>query len=105
MRSTRCCPARWTCSAHSEKSIINSNPFAYMLFPKPSNLLIPIGLMIPIACGSPSAQTPQGPPPVNVSVQQVKEMKTSYHDEYPVIVKALNETELRAQVNGYITGV
>jgi membrane fusion protein (multidrug efflux system) len=76
-----------------------------MLFSKPTNFFIPIVLMIPLACGSPNAQTPQGPPPVNISVQQVKEMKTSYYDEYPVIVRALNETELRPQVNGYITGI
>jgi membrane fusion protein (multidrug efflux system) len=92
-------------NALSEKSIINPNPLAYMLFIKLSNLLIAAVFIIVVACGKPNGQAPQGPPPVNVSVQQIKEVKTSYYDEYPVIVKALNETELRPQVNGYITGI
>jgi membrane fusion protein (multidrug efflux system) len=47
----------------------------------------------------------QGPPPVNVSVQQVGTSEASYYNEYPAIVRALNEVELRPQVNGYITGI
>jgi membrane fusion protein (multidrug efflux system) len=47
----------------------------------------------------------QGPPPVSVVVQQVTTSDAAYYDEYPAIVRALNEVELRPQVNGYITGI
>jgi membrane fusion protein (multidrug efflux system) len=47
----------------------------------------------------------QGPPPVAVVVQPVRAATASYYDEYPAIVKALNEVELRPQVNGYITAI
>ena len=47
----------------------------------------------------------QGPPPVSVVVEQVNTADAVYYDEYPAIVKALNEVELRPQVNGYITAI
>jgi membrane fusion protein, multidrug efflux system len=47
----------------------------------------------------------QGPPAVAVSVQSVSLSDAAYYDEYPVVVRALQEVELRAQVNGYITGI
>ena len=48
----------------------------------------------------------QGPPPaVPVTVDQVKPAEVSYHDEYPGTVVALNQTEIRAQVTGYVTGI
>lgn len=76
-----------------------------MLFIKPTHYLSLSILFVAMACGNKTAQAPQGPPPVNVAVQPVTAANTSYYDEYPVIVKALNETELRPQVNGYITGI
>ncbi len=45
------------------------------------------------------------PPPVNVTVQQVATSGAPYYDEYPAIIKGLNEVELRPQVNGYITAI
>lgn len=63
-------------------------------------------VLILTACGNKNQQAaPQGPPPVNVVTVPVTVSSASYYDEYPAIVKALNETELRAQVNGYITGI
>ncbi len=61
--------------------------------------------MLAAGCGTDSQSTTQGPPPVPVAVHQVTTSKAVYYDEYPAIVKALNEVELRAQVNGYITGI
>jgi membrane fusion protein, multidrug efflux system len=57
------------------------------------------------ACGNKNQQAPQGPPPVNVVTVPVTASPASYYDEYPATVRALNETELRAQVNGYITAI
>lgn len=57
------------------------------------------------ACGDKNQQAPQGPPPVNVVTVRVTVASASYYDEYPATVRALNETELRAQVNGYITAM
>ena len=62
-------------------------------------------LLIVSACGNKNQQAMQGPPPVPVVVQQVAATAASYYDEYPAIVKAVSEVELRAQVNGYITGI
>ncbi len=47
----------------------------------------------------------QGPPPVPVAVHKVSVAEVSYYDEYPGVIRALNEVELRAQVNGYITAI
>jgi len=62
-------------------------------------------LLLLAACGNKNQQGPQGPPPVNVTVQQVGTSAAPYYDEYPAIVRALNEVELRAQINGYITAM
>ncbi len=47
----------------------------------------------------------QGPPPVQVVTHQVAQQDASYYDEFPAVVKALQEVELRPQVNGYITAI
>jgi len=57
------------------------------------------------ACGNKNQSGMYGPPAVNVSVQPVSISSAKYYDEYPVIVRGLQEVELRAQVNGYITGI
>ncbi|HTE30619.1 MAG TPA: efflux RND transporter periplasmic adaptor subunit [Chryseolinea sp.] len=56
-------------------------------------------------CSSKSETAMQGPPPVQVVVQQVSIADASYYDEFPVIVRALSEVELRPQVGGYITAM
>lgn len=57
------------------------------------------------ACGN-KQQQQQGPPPaVPVTVAEVTTTHASYYDEYPGTVVALNQTEIRAQVSGYITGI
>lgn len=61
--------------------------------------------LLAIACGNKNQPGMQGPPPVSVVVHEVKTSDAVYYDEYPAIVKALNEVELRPQVNGYITGI
>ena len=50
-----------------------------------------------------SGRPPQGPVPV--TVQAAKSSVAAYYDEYPGIVRATQEVELRPQVNGYITGI
>jgi membrane fusion protein, multidrug efflux system len=57
------------------------------------------------ACGS-KQQQQQGPPPaIPVTVAEVNTIDAIYHDEYPATVVALNQTEIRAQVTGYVTGI
>lgn len=56
------------------------------------------------ACGN-QDQGMQGPPAVNVAVQPVSTTDARYFDEYPVVLRGLQEVELRPQVNGYITGI
>jgi len=61
-----------------------------------------------ISCGSksPQPQAMQGPPPaVNVTVQEIKTSNATYYDDYPAIVTALNQIDLRPQVSGYVTGI
>ena len=61
--------------------------------------------LIAVACGSKDQRTAQGPPTISVVVKEVTTIDAAYYDEYPAVVKALNEVELRPQVNGYITGI
>lgn len=77
-----------------------------MSLSRTSGLLLAALSIIVSACGNKNQQAgPQGPPPVNVVTVPVTVAQASYYDEYPAIVRALNETELRAQVNGYITAI
>ncbi len=62
-------------------------------------------IFLAASCGNKNQPGMQGPPAVSVVVQQVKASEVAYYDEYPAIVKALNEVELRPQVNGYITAM
>lgn len=68
-----------------------------------------IGALILIAaCGGKKQQQPgmQGPPPaVPVTTTQVSATHAVYTDEYPATVTALDQVEIRAQVNGYVTGI
>lgn len=57
------------------------------------------------ACGGKQQQQQGPPPPVPVTVEEVKTAEAAYYDEYPGTVVALNQTELRAQVTGYVTGI
>jgi membrane fusion protein, multidrug efflux system len=61
-------------------------------------------LLIVTACGK-TNQTPATPPPAQVGIQKVSEINVVFYDEYPATVNALEEVELRAQINGYITGI
>lgn len=67
-------------------------------------VLIAGSLFFLVSCGK-NQQQRQGPPPVSVAVHAVTSTEASYYDEYPVVVRALHEVELRPQVNGYITGI
>lgn len=71
------------------------------------NLIAFSAIVVLISCGDTKAPGPvQGPPPaVNVTTTVVNSTNAMYHDEYPGILSALNQVDLRAQVNGYITGV
>ena len=65
-----------------------------------------ITLVVVLAgCGNGNQSEVQGPPPVPVAVHTVSVAEVSYYDEYPGVISALNEVELRAQVSGYITAI
>jgi membrane fusion protein, multidrug efflux system len=66
---------------------------------------VTVSTLLFTACGKKNETAMQGPPPVSVVVQQVSTSDAAYYDEYPAVVRALNEVELRPQVNGYITGI
>src|SRR5260221_12616545 len=60
-------------------------------------------LLIAASCGPQQQQVK--PAPVQVTVQKISESNAVYYDEYPATVTAINQVELRAQVNGYITAI
>ena len=62
-------------------------------------------LLVLASCGEKQQQQQGPPPPAPVTVQEVKAMDAAYYDEYPGTVVALNQTEIRAQVTGYVTGI
>ena len=73
--------------------IFRSYFFAFTLF------------VLAAGCRNGNESGAQGPPPVPVAVHKVALTDVSYYDEYPGVIRALNEVELRAQVNGYITAI
>lgn len=72
-----------------------------------SKFFIPfILLSLLVSCKTKPQQ--QGPPPnapVAVTTIKVMEMGSNYYDEYPGILVPLNQSEIRAQVSGYITAI
>lgn len=63
-------------------------------------------MVILSACGAKQQQQQQGPPPaIPVTLQTVQSTDAIYYDEYPATVVALNQTDIRAQVTGYVTGI
>lgn len=76
-----------------------------MNFIKMKFLLLISAVVILSACGG-KKQQQQGPPPaVPVTVADAQASLAVYYDEYPATVVALNQSEIRAQVSGYITGI
>lgn len=68
------------------------------------NFAIVISGLIIASCGKPK-QAMQGPPPAKVATLRIESKSAVYYDEYPATITALNQVELRPQVNGYITDV
>jgi len=66
-----------------------------------------LSVLVLASCGKKNDQQAamQGPPPVNVTLQEVASTDAVYHDNYPGTVTALNQIELRPQVTGFITGI
>src|ERR1041385_7033392 len=91
------------CKKHSAKSTINQPTKFYTMLTLLRNYLIVSLTLIITSCGKPK----QGmqPPVPKVAVQKIAPASTIYYDEYPATIAALNQVELRPQVNGYITEV
>ena len=67
-------------------------------------ILLPL-LIIVAACGNKEQSGSPGAAAVPVSAIVVASTDAEYYDEYPTVVRALQEVELRSQVNGYVTGI
>ncbi len=63
-----------------------------------------LGVMMMVSCGKPKPGM-QGPAAIPVSTQKIAPSQAIYYDEYPATITALNQVDLRPQVNGYITGL
>jgi membrane fusion protein, multidrug efflux system len=61
--------------------------------------------LLAVGCGNKDQHGMQGPPAVNVAVQPVSMSDARYYDGYPVVLRGVQEVELRPQVNGYITQI
>lgn len=93
------------CKTESYIIIIYDQRFKEMQFKSIQNS-IAIGILCVLAACGGKQQQPQGPPPaVPVTVEEVRTAEAAYYDEYPGTVVAMNQTELRAQVTGYVTGI
>lgn len=63
-------------------------------------------MLAAVACKSKQQAPPPANAPVPVAVVQVSESgNASYYDEYPATLVPLNQSEIRPQVTGYITGI
>jgi len=67
-------------------------------------IVIISGTLTLLSCGKPKPGM-QGPPAVSVVTQKIEPSSATYFDEYPATLMALNQVELRPQVNGYITEI
>lgn len=68
------------------------------------NFVVISAMLLILSCsGKPKG--PLTPPPVSVVTQKIETASTNYYDEYPATIVALNQVELRPQVNGYVTGL
>ncbi len=71
-----------------------------------TRLFLLVSLILLLArCGGKQQAAPAGPPPVQITVFDVKTVPATYFDDYPAVLRSINEVELRPQVNGYITGI
>jgi membrane fusion protein (multidrug efflux system) len=71
-----------------------------------SGFTIITGSILLASCGGSEQQAQQAaPPPSAVSIYTVEKENVTITDEYPGVVVALNEVELRAEVGGYITAI
>ncbi len=77
----------------------------YMQTTMKYSLLATATVLLLAACGEKKNQQQGPPPPTNVTFVEVQTSDAAYYDEYPATVVALNQTELRPQVTGYITGI
>jgi membrane fusion protein, multidrug efflux system len=68
---------------------------------------LPILLLLVWVAASCGGSAPSAPPPaaVPVNVQPVRQDYATYFDLYPGTLVALNEVQLRSEVNGYLTGL
>lgn len=57
------------------------------------------------SCSNNSAPQPTAPPPVAVNIYKIEKANAVYYDSYPATVTALSQTDLKAQVTGYVTGI
>lgn len=68
-------------------------------------IALPI-LLVATTCDNKQPVTQAAPPSaVAITIDTVEQTAAVYHDEYPGTVVALNQTDIRAQVSGYITGI
>jgi membrane fusion protein (multidrug efflux system) len=56
-----------------------------------------------MSCSGPATNQQGGPVPVNI--QEVKQEEAVYFDFYPGNIIAMNEVQLRSEVNGFISGI
>lgn len=71
-----------------------------------SGFTILTGSILLAACGGSGQQAQRtAPPPTAVSTYTVEKENVTTTDQYPGVVVALNEVELRAEVGGYITAI
>jgi len=67
--------------------------------------IIVIGGMMMESCSDNKPAAPTAPPPTAVNIYKIEKGSAVYYDTYPATVAALNQTDLKAQVTGYITGI
>lgn len=69
------------------------------------SLLVLLPILLVSSCKSKKKTEPFGEASVPVVAYTVKEEHVVYYDAYPSTLVALNEIQLRSEVNGYITGI
>ena len=77
----------------------------YQLFNMRYLFLVTVTALLLISCGADKSKQPTPPSPPLVGVYEVHTGNATYFDVYPANMIAVNQVDIRAQVNGAITGI
>jgi membrane fusion protein, multidrug efflux system len=88
-----------------DKLINNNKTDNPTLMKIPHCLSLLLMIFLQWGCSKKPNSSPKSPPAIEVVTKKVAGSDIRYYHDYPTVLNAMSEVDLRAQVNGYITGI